>query len=106
MSRHNLFMLQQIWPRQGEIITTELVGEGRISIAIGDFYVVTKLDTTESSTAHDRVGHEKAGAHDSVAPCCVTTEEARHARQTRLGVHGKPGQACTTSLGRAHQRRM
>ena len=29
-----------------------------------------------SSTAHDRAGRAKVGAHDSVASCCVAIEEA------------------------------
>ena len=43
-------------------------------------YVATKLATRESSTAHDRAGHAKAGAHNSVVPCCVVTKEAMRAR--------------------------
>ena len=47
---------------------------------------MTELVTTESSAAHDMAKCTKAGAHDSVASCCVTTEEAMLARQTRPGV--------------------
>ena len=61
-------------------VAIELARVGRISIAIEDFYVTTELATIESSIAHDRAGREKAGAHDSVVPCCVTTKEAMRAR--------------------------
>ena len=61
-------------------VATKLSREGKISIATGDFYVVTKLAMTESSATHNRAGRAKAGAHDSVVPCCVATEEARRAR--------------------------
>ena len=32
---------------------------------------------TESSASHDKAGLAKANVHDSVATCCVETEEAR-----------------------------
>ena len=50
-------------------VMTELAKVGRISISI-------ELATTESFAAHDRAGRNKAGAHDSVAPCCIAIEEA------------------------------
>ena len=56
----------------------------------GDFYVTTELAKIESSTAHDRAGSAKAGAHDSVTLCCVASEEVMHARKIRPGVHDKP----------------
>ena len=80
-------------------VVIELARVGRISVMIEDFYVATKLATTESSAAHDKAGCEKAGAHDSVAPCCVATEEAMCARQTRLSVRNRPGQAYTIGNG-------
>ena len=52
---------------------------GRIYFVTKDFYVATKLTKTESSTAHNRAGRAKAGAHHSVAPCCVGTKEAMRA---------------------------
>ena len=54
-------------------VVTELARVERI-------YVATKLATTESSTTHDRAGHAKVGAHDSVVLCCVVTKEAMRAR--------------------------
>ena len=56
----------------------------------GDFYVTTELATTEISAAHDRAGRAKASAHNNVAPCCVATEEATPARQTKPGTHNGP----------------
>ena len=75
-------------------VAIELAKVGRISIA-------TELATIESSAAHDRARHEKTGAYDSVAPCCVTIEEAMHARQTRPDARDIPSQEHTTSLGHA-----
>ena len=47
-------------------VATRLARVGRISVATEDFYVVTKLATIESSTAHDRARYAKAGrAHDT-----------------------------------------
>ena len=40
---------------------------------------MTELAMKESFATHDRVGRTKVGAHDSVAPCCVATEEAMRA---------------------------
>ena len=62
-----------------------------------DFYVATKLATTESSTAHDRAGSAKAGVHDSVALCCVAIEEAMWTRHTGSGTHDRPW-ACTKEV--------
>ena len=73
---------------------TELAKVGRISVA-------TKLATTKSFVAHNRIRRVKVSAHDNVEQCCVTTEEAMHARQTRPGPRDILGQARTTSLGRA-----
>ena len=52
-------------------------------VRVGRIYVATELPTTESSAAHDRAGSVKAGAHDSVALCCVAIEahQAKRARQ-------------------------
>ena len=52
---------------------------GRISVATEEFYVTIELATIENSAAHDRVGCAKASGHDSVASCCVVTEEAMRA---------------------------
>ena len=38
-------------------------------------------------------------AHDNVASCCVTTEEALRIRQTRPDGHDKPGHAHDKGLG-------
>ena len=81
-------------------VAIELARVGRISISTKDFYVMIELAMTESFAAHDRVGRAKAGAHDSVAPCCVATEEAMRARQTRLGVRDIPDQTCATDQAR------
>ena len=78
-------------------VVVELARVGRISVVTEDFYVTTELATTKSSAAHDKVGRAKAGAHNSVAPCCVATEEAMCTRQTRPGVHDRPW-ACTTEV--------
>ena len=56
----------------------------------GDYYVTIELAIIESSAAHDRAGSAKASAHNSVAPCCVATEEAMPSRQTMPGSHDKP----------------
>ena len=62
MSRHSKFY-----------VAKELARVRRISIPLEDFYVVIELATTKSSAAHYRAGRTKAGAHDSVALCYVTT---------------------------------
>ena len=64
---------------------------------IEDFYVTTDLATIESSVAHERAERLKAGAHDSVALCCVAIEEAMSARKTRPGSQDRPW-ACTTEV--------
>ena len=58
---------------------------------------MTELATKKNSTAHDRARHAKAGAHDSVASCCVVISEAMcvqqtkpGARQTRSDAHDRP----------------
>ena len=67
--------------RNRAILCRNRVGQGREnSVATEDFYVETKLATTKSSAAHDKAGRAKAGVHDSVAPCCVATEEVMRAR--------------------------
>ena len=73
-------------------------------VAIEDFYVAIELTTTKSSATHDRAGRMKVGVHDSVASCCVATEEAMRTWHTRPGARDKLGQACTTGLGCARQR--
>ena len=80
-------------------VAIELAKVGRISVATEDFYVATELATTESSAAHDRVGHAKADAYDSVAPCCVVTKETILVRQTKPGAH-KRGARATGELCR------
>ena len=74
-------------------VATELAREERISVATRAFYVTTELAMTESSAAHEKAECAKVDVHDSVAPCCVMTEEARCARQA-LGVHDRG--ACKT----------
>ena len=70
LSRHNVFMSQQSWKwwrgfvSQQNILCRDRVGHDR------------KLCRTQQSWAY------KASVHDSVAPCCVVTEEARRSRQT------------------------
>ena len=59
-------------------VAIELARVRRISVATEDFYVATYLATTESSAAHNKARRAKAGVHDSVASCCVSTEEAIH----------------------------
>ena len=70
-------------------VAIELAKVGIISVAIKDFYVSIELARTEGSAAHDRAGRARVGAHNSVAPCCVTTEKAMRAKQTRIGVHDR-----------------
>ena len=53
---------------------------------------------TESSSSHDKAGLAKADAHDSVATCCVETEEATRARQTKPSARYRPGHGCTTEV--------
>ena len=60
-------------------VTIELAMVGRISFTTKDFYVAIELATTESSTSHDSAGNVKAGAHDSVALCYVSIEQAMRA---------------------------
>ena len=55
---------------------------------------------TESFVAHDRAGRAKAGVHDNVAPCCVATEEAMCARQTKPSAHDRPW-VCPTEVAPA-----
>ena len=64
-------------------VTIELARVGRISIA-------TKLAMIESFATHERDGRTKVGAHNSVALCCVATEVAMRARQTRIGAYDRP----------------
>ena len=71
-------------------VVTKSARVGGIYVVTGDFFVATELTTTESSAAHDRAGRSKAGAHNNVAPCCVATEEAILARQTKPSTHDKP----------------
>ena len=66
-------------------VALELARVGRNSIAIKEFWVVTELAMTESSTAYDRAGHAKAGAHDRSMPHCVVIKEAMCMHQTRSG---------------------
>ena len=68
--RRNYVAIKQFY------VMIEFVRVGRNYVATEDFWVVTELATIESFFAHDRVGCAKAGAQDSVAPCCVSTEEA------------------------------
>ena len=70
-------------------VAIELAKVGIISIAIKDFYVSIELAKTEGSAAHDKAGRARAGSNNSVAPCCVTTEKAMYAKQTRLGAHDR-----------------
>ena len=79
-ARRNYVAIEQFYA------AIELAKVGRISILIKGFYVMT-----ESSATHDKAGRAKAGAHDSVAPCCVATKEAMCAQQTRLGTRDGPG---------------
>ena len=81
-------------------VATELARVGRIYVVIKDFYVVTELATIESSAAHDKARNAKASTYDSVTPCCVPTEEAMRARQTRLGAHERDARATENSLSR------
>ena len=85
-------------------VAIELARVGRISAAIEDFYVAIELVTTENSAAHDRAGLLKVGVQDNVALCCVATEAATRAQQTKPGASDRPSQAHTTGLGRAQQR--
>ena len=71
-------------------VTIEFTRVGRISVTTEDFYAVTELTTIKIFVAHNKAGHAKVGAHNSVAPCGVTTEEARCTRQTRPGAHDRP----------------
>ena len=71
-------------------VAIELARVGRISVATKDFYVVTELAMTKNSTAHDRDGCAKVGAHDSVASCCVATEEAMCEPHSRPRAHDRP----------------
>ena len=66
-------------------VAIELARVGRISIAIQDFYVATKLATIESFAAHDRVGHVKASVHDRVW-CHVVSRHRRPCAHDRLGL--------------------
>ena len=70
-------------------VAIEFAKVGIISVTIEDFYVSIELAKIEGSAAHDRAGHARAGAHNSVAPCCVTKEKAICAKQTRLGAHDR-----------------
>ena len=79
-------------------VVIELARVGRISIAIEDFYVTIEMATIENPAAHDRAGCAKASTHDSVALCCVVTEEARRARQAMSRAHDRPW-VRTTSIG-------
>ena len=90
-SRRNYVTIEQFY------VAIELARVGRISVLIEDFYAAIELATTESSTAHDRVGRGKVGAHDSVTPCCVATEEAMSEQQTRPGAHDRPW-VCTIEV--------
>ena len=83
-ARRNYVAIEQFY------VATELAKVGRIYVVTKDFYVATELATTESSATHDKAGRAKASTHDSVTPCCVPTEEAMCARQTRLGAHDRP----------------
>ena len=64
-------------------VAIELTRVRRISVATEDFYVAIELVTTESFTAHDLVGRVKASAHDSVASCCVATEETIRSKKRK-----------------------
>ena len=91
-------------------------------VATEYYYVVTESSKTwVSMSQHSVLCHDsgarccnKAGcahavklcrarqaliAHDNVASCCVTTEEALRIRQTRLDAHDKPGNAQDKGLG-------
>ena len=81
-------------------VVIELARVGRIFVATEDFYILTELATTKCSATYDRARRAKVGVHDSVASCCVETEEAMHERQTRPGAHDRPGQARATYQAR------
>ena len=66
-------------------VAIELARVGRISIATEDFYVTIELDTTESSTAHDRAGRAKASVHDRVWHHVVLRQRRSYVRD-RLGL--------------------
>ena len=83
-ARRNYVAIEQFY------VAIELARVRRISVAIEDFYIATGLATTKISAAHDRAGRAKVGAHDSVALCCLATEKAMRARQTRPSVHNRP----------------
>ena len=69
-AKRNYVVIEQFY------VAIEFARVGRISVVIKDFYVATELATIESSAAHDRDERMKAGAHNSVASCCVVIEKA------------------------------
>ena len=74
MSRQNILCCDIVWPNREVLCCNR-----EFYVVIEDFYVSTELAMIESSSAHNRAGRVKAGAHNSVAPCYVATEKAMRA---------------------------